>query len=349
MAFVTCSQHRKSQDAQDEKIKSLENGAISAEDSLLDKTSGNVGGKITTGKIKEAIAGDVAIVLGGNAGIIGNGTHSDPLRLNLSDEFELHNGKLYLKYNEPKAITDLNNLSEPLRKLGFTAFSGEINNVNDHHYVVGIMPNFNDENPQTGTTLPSQLAPDQHYDFNGWQLASSKEVQQFISNNGITWERSNDAGMKPDGSLNNPAGWTNWKRTTNVNITASQVSNLVEQLRGLTERLATAESTVATQAEDIDALKNKVSALELPCEVQIEHVTNHTVTDEDNVIVSSGGTITFPNNLKVGRSFTVIREGNGEVTLTGTMLPPNSKISGDGAVTAIVTAQGTVRVFGAIE
>lgn len=179
-----------------------------------------------------------------NAPIKGNGTRTSPLNLDVSEEFQVIGGKLYLKDTEPKKVTDLNNLSQPIRRLGFTPFYGEIHKAKGE-YVIGMPANYEAEAPQTGTTEISQIKDGSAYDFNGWQLASSREVQQFVSNYGVTWERSNDAGMRPDGTLADPSQWGPWKRSTNVNITSEQVANLVDQLTGLTSRLTAVEQLLA--------------------------------------------------------------------------------------------------------
>ncbi|OOF40872.1 hypothetical protein BKK47_02900 [Rodentibacter mrazii] len=82
MAFVTCSQFKTSQEEQDKK-------AISAEDSLLDKSSGEGGGKVTAEKIKEAIAGNVEVAVKDKSGIKGNGTKKSPLALNLGSSIKV--------------------------------------------------------------------------------------------------------------------------------------------------------------------------------------------------------------------------------------------------------------------
>lgn len=82
MAFVTCSQFKVSQEEQDKK-------AISAEDLLLDKSSGVGGGKVTAEKIKEAIAGDVEVAVKEKSGITGNGTEKAPLALNLGSSMKV--------------------------------------------------------------------------------------------------------------------------------------------------------------------------------------------------------------------------------------------------------------------
>lgn len=94
MAFVTCHQFDTSQEAQDKK-------AISAEETLLDKSSGEGGGKVTVEKIKAAIAGDVAVAVKPNSGITGNGTKESPLALNLGNGLKVdENGKVGLNPSE---------------------------------------------------------------------------------------------------------------------------------------------------------------------------------------------------------------------------------------------------------
>lgn len=78
MAFVTCSQFKTSQEEQDKRM-------ISAEDELLDKSSGVGGGKVTIEKIKEAIGGDVAVAVKEKSGISGDGTADNPLKLETGD------------------------------------------------------------------------------------------------------------------------------------------------------------------------------------------------------------------------------------------------------------------------
>lgn len=101
MAFVTCAQFKSSQEAQDKEIKELKDSAISAEDTLLDLSSGEGGGKLTVEKIKEAIAGDVAVAVKPNSGITGNGTKERPLALNLGDSLKVdETGKIVLNPTE---------------------------------------------------------------------------------------------------------------------------------------------------------------------------------------------------------------------------------------------------------
>ncbi|OOH91859.1 hypothetical protein BMT54_01750 [Pasteurellaceae bacterium 15-036681] len=82
MAFVTCYQFKKSQEEQDARLDDLESGALSAESELVDKKDGESGaGTITVQKIKEAIAGDVAVAVKPDSGITGDGTAKNPLAI----------------------------------------------------------------------------------------------------------------------------------------------------------------------------------------------------------------------------------------------------------------------------
>lgn len=112
MAFVTCKQLEESQEAQDtafeqsqaaqdKKIIELASDAISAEDSLLDKSIGEGGGEVTVEKIKQAIAGDVSVAVKPNSGITGNGTQDSPLALSVGDGLTVtNNGKLKISPTE---------------------------------------------------------------------------------------------------------------------------------------------------------------------------------------------------------------------------------------------------------
>lgn len=107
MAFVTCSQFKTSQEAQD-------NAAIKVEVELLDCAENAKGvtqpkgcedsaqgGVITVEKIKDAIAGDVEVAVKSNSGITGNGTKESPLALNLGDGLKVdETGKVTLNPTE---------------------------------------------------------------------------------------------------------------------------------------------------------------------------------------------------------------------------------------------------------
>lgn len=338
MAFVSCGDFKTSQEDQDRKISKLQENSISAEDTLLDKSkSPHV---ITVGKVVEAINGLVGISVKTGSGLDGEGTKNNPLHLSINprDLMVNSNGQLELVVKRPINIT---NLSNHLDGLGFRTFTGKVNNTGTNTtFVKGIPLDYTSTAAtQAGASDINQLSPNQNYDFNGYYLASENEVIMTVMNNGITWTRSNESGMNLDGSLKNENDWSDWKRETNVNISAEMVGQHTAQIQDLLNRLGSAEQKIA----------NIENMLNQPCEVGIENVSNHTVTDNDNIIVSSGGIITFPNNLSVGRSFTVIRKGTA-VTLDGVVSSSGKVIDKDNsAVTVLVVATGTNMAFGSLK
>lgn len=106
MAFVTCNQFKTSQEEQDKRM-------ISAEDELLDKSSGVGGGKVTIKKIKEAIAGDVEVAVKLGSGITGNGTKDNPLAID-KNSLASQLGSSDAGKNLLKALKDNNLLGEGL-------------------------------------------------------------------------------------------------------------------------------------------------------------------------------------------------------------------------------------------
>lgn len=53
------------------------------------------------------------------------------------------------------------------------------------------------------------------------------------------------------------------------------------------------------------------------CTQTVKAVDNYTALPTDEILLSSGGTITFPANIPVGKSYTVIQTGDSEVKLVG--------------------------------
>ncbi|WP_315569522.1 hypothetical protein [Haemophilus parahaemolyticus] len=132
MSFVTCKQFKDSQDAQDkaldtaktEQAKALNNAkeqiaqsAMKAEAALLDCADNangvttspicpqnGKGGVISVAKIKQSIAGDVAVAVKPNSGITGNGTKNQPLELNVGNGLKLgDDGKVTINPTETAA------------------------------------------------------------------------------------------------------------------------------------------------------------------------------------------------------------------------------------------------------
>ena len=143
MSFVTCKQFKDSQDAQDkaldtaktEQEKALNNAkeqiaqsAMKAEAALLDCADNangvttsptclqnGKGGVISVAKIKQSIAGDVAVAVKPNSGITGDGTKNQPLGLNLSNDLTINTeGKLALNVVGPQVLANGNSLKTSL-------------------------------------------------------------------------------------------------------------------------------------------------------------------------------------------------------------------------------------------
>ena len=77
------------------------------------------------------------------------------------------------------------------------------------------------------------------------------------------------------------------------------------------------------------------------CTLGVTNKSSYTVKDTDDVIVSSGGTITFPSSIPVGRVFTVIQATDTAVVLAsdGAINPPLDKtltMYGKNAVATVI-------------
>ena len=77
------------------------------------------------------------------------------------------------------------------------------------------------------------------------------------------------------------------------------------------------------------------------CTLGVTNQSSYTVKDTDDVIVSDGGTITFPSSIPVGRAFTVIQAADTAVVLAsdGTINPPLDKtltMYGKNAVATVI-------------
>lgn len=361
-----CKNNSKKNTDQDVQIKKLGDAATTADGALLDK-SGNNGsgaGKITVQRIKDAVAGDVEISVNGSAGIIGNGTKNNPVALKVSSDFGFNaNGELISHDSVPQKANDLNELDGFLRKLGTTYFYGTINNVGAPAFVKGVPTDFEStDNTVTSAAVHSQLGPNQDYDFNGYQIASSVEVIQYVMNNGVVWQRTNDGGMKLDGTLNNPNGWSAWKKETNVNITLGEFNALKQRAAGLEGRATALENALNQANAKIQELKEKN---EESCKVPVKSLgagSHYTLTDADHTIIIHSGSITIPDSIESGRIFTIIQSGDGHVQLLNSgkvqLHPPfegTSVMAGERAIVSLIyeirDADGTqhVQIAGQVE
>ena len=197
------------------------------------------------------------------APIQGTGLKTDPLTLKLSKDFKVQpDGTLVLSGGAKEATTNLNNGTGVM---GMSTFYGVVNNTNGNtQYVTGVPVNINStDHQQNGTTAIGQLATGQNYDFNGWQMATPAQVDQWlIGASDSVWHRTNDSGMNEDGSLKNPSDWGVWTRESNVNIPVQQFQKAIQDIlalealtSNLNQRLTAIENDIVTLWEASGTVK----------------------------------------------------------------------------------------------
>lgn len=186
--------------------------------------------------------------------IQGTGLKTDPLTLKLSKDFKVNpDGTLVLSGGVKEATSNLNNGTGVM---GMSTFYGVVNNTNGNtEYVVGVPTDIKSlDHQQTGTTAIGQLASGQNYDFNGWQIATPAQVDQWlIGEADSVWHRTNESGMNTDGSLKDPNNWGVWTRESNVNIPVQQFQKAIQDIlaletltSNLNQRLTAIENDIVT-------------------------------------------------------------------------------------------------------
>ena len=289
--------------------------------------------------------------------INGNGKKDSPLGLNLTEDFVVDaTGKLALNAVAPQNLGNTS-IRDVRYKLGFHTFTGLVN-TDVREGSLGMPTNFEG----TEHELPmanswEEYTTRQAYDFNGYYIASGSELNIWVANGDSMWSISNDYGINPDGTLKNPTAWGKWQKIDN----AGAVTN--EMIKKMQEQINALGASNTAQDSEINALKGKVKALEdknnETCKIPCKNVdTNYTVVDTDNTIITTNTspiTITFPNNIPVGRMFTIIQSSNtGSVTLANGgnrafVKPRNGSLvlgGQDAAVTVLYELGGVVRIFG---
>lgn len=308
----------------------------------------------TDSKLRELEANGARVHVTGP--ITGNGKKDSPLGLNLTEDFVVDaTGKLALNAVAPQNLGNTS-ISDVKYRLGFHTFTGIVN-TDSHAGSLGLPTNFEGTEHELpmANSWESYSAP-QNYDFNGYYIASGSELNIWVANGDSMWSISNDYGINPDGTLKNPTVWGKWQKIDN----AGAVTN--EMIKKMQEQINALGASNTAQDSEINALKAKVQALEAKnnetCKIPCKNVdTNYTVVDTDNTIItinSSPITITFPNNIPVGRMFTIIQAGTSSVTLANGgnrvfVKPRNGSLvlgGQDAAVTVLYELGGVVRVFG---
>lgn len=178
--------------------------------------------------------------------ITGKGTKADPLSVEFSNKDFVVNpatGEVTIK---PVNVEQITNLNTGYPQLGYSVYYGVVNK-DGGQYVTGVPANvISDEVSQPATTSLSEVTGNTAYDFNGWQIASPEQVDQYlVGADEVIWHRTNDGGMNRDGSLKDPNGWSAWKRETNVAVSVVQTNALQQQVNDFTKRVAALEELLA--------------------------------------------------------------------------------------------------------
>lgn len=179
--------------------------------------------------------------------VTGKGTKADPLSVEFSNKDFIVNpatGEVTLK---PVNVEQITNLNTGFPQLGYSVYYGFVNKERGQ-YVTGVPANVvSTDVSQPSTTALSEVTGNTAYDFNGWQIASPEQVDQYlVGADDVIWHRTNEGGMNRDGSLKDPSGWSMWKRETNVAVTVVQTNALQQQVNDLTKRVATLEALFAS-------------------------------------------------------------------------------------------------------
>lgn len=220
----------------------------------LEVTETGVGVKVGDG-IKVGEDGSLQIgEVFANKPILGKGTKADPLKLSLNnDQFQVNaaTGEVSLK---PTDSTLIKNLNTGIQKVGYSTFYGYIGKERGD-YVTGVPADINSTNAtENATSEISQLADGQAYDFNGWQITSPAQVDQYlVGTDQAVWHRVNDSGMNKDGTLVDPTAWTVWHRETNVTANVLQIEAMQKQVDDLTKRVGALEKLLGSFVNMKDA------------------------------------------------------------------------------------------------
>ena len=228
-------------------VKTKENGGLEATD---DGVGVKAGDGLKVGEDGSLQVGEVFA----NKPILGKGTKADPLKLALnSDQFNVNaaTGEVSLKPTDSSLIKNLNT---GIQKVGYSTFYGYIGKARGD-YVPGVPADINSTNAtENATSEISQLADGQAYDFNGWQIASPAQVDQYLAGTDqAVWHRVNDSGMNKDGTLVDPTNWSVWHRETNVTANVMQIEAMQKQVDDLTKLVAALEDLLSTFANLKDA------------------------------------------------------------------------------------------------
>lgn len=178
--------------------------------------------------------------------ITGKGTKADPLSVEFSNKDFVVNPATGAVSLKPADIGEISDLDAGNPSLGYSSFFGYVDKARGV-YVKGVPPDIKSEEAnQQPTSRIDQLKDGEDYDFNGWQVASPVQVDQYlVGDDRAVWHRVNDGGMNRDGSLKAPTEWSAWRRETNVTVNMMELVALQKQVLDLTGRVAALEELLA--------------------------------------------------------------------------------------------------------
>lgn len=220
-------------------VKTKENGGLEATDDGIGIKAGD---GLKVGEDGSLQIGEIFT----KKPITGKGTKVDPLSVEFSNKDFVVNpatGEISLK---PAGTDQLTDLDAGKPALGYSSFFGYVDKARGV-YVKGVPPDIKSEAAnQSPTSSIDQLKDGEDYDFNGWQVASPVQVDQYlVGDDRAVWHRVNDGGMNQDGSLKTPTEWSDWRRETNVTVNMMELIALQKQVLDLTGRVVALEEILA--------------------------------------------------------------------------------------------------------
>nr|QTZ82759.1 MAG: hypothetical protein [Enquatrovirus sp.] len=157
-------------------------------------------------------------------------------------------------------------------------------------------------------------------------------------------------------NMGNRLVFNNAEKRWNVNVEdlVSQISSLQTTINQQATKIGQLETAKESLENQLTTIRE---SLNMPCEMVTKEVGSYTITNTDNVILSSGGTITIPAGLSNGRMFTVIQTGTGKVTISPanvnvqviSPLDGSLTLAGANAVVSILIVGSKAHVFGQTE
>lgn len=197
--------------------------------------------------------------------ITGKGTKEEPLKVALNKrDFDVNEatGEVSLKAVRSQSVMDLNN---GVQVMGYSTFFGNVDKAGNK-YVIGVPPSIDTEDAtQNSTASIAELKDGEKYDFNGWQISSPAQVDQYlVGTDKAVWHRVNESGMNADGTLKDPGNWSVWRRETNNSVSVVQLEALQKRVDNLEDRVAALEALLASFVNLKDASGNVLLGLIKP-------------------------------------------------------------------------------------